>query len=101
MAEAISLAQAPVEQRLAYVLLRLLATFGKTVPVTHQELSRMAGTRWETSIRTIASFKRKRWLSTSRGKMTILAPQGLRDLLRCNSSTTASQRIVFPTAASQ
>ncbi|MBI3088461.1 MAG: Crp/Fnr family transcriptional regulator [Candidatus Omnitrophica bacterium] len=82
MADAISLAQAPVERRLAYVLLRLRATFGKTVPVTHQELSHMAGTRWETSIRTISSFKRKRWVATSRGKMTILNPQQLRALLR-------------------
>lgn len=81
MAHAISLAQAPVEQRLAYVLLRLHTTFGNTVPITHQELARMAGTRWETSIRTIASFKRKHWLSTSRGKMTILRPDQLKALL--------------------
>jgi CRP/FNR family transcriptional regulator len=82
MAETISLAQAPVEQRVAYVLLRLRATFGKTVPVTHQELARMAGTRSETSIRTIASFKHKQWLATSRGKMTVLHPEQLNALLR-------------------
>ena len=81
MAEAISLASSPVEQRLAYTLLRLKSSFGKTIPVTHQELARMAGTRWETSIRTIASFKRKHWLSTSRGKMTILRPDQLKTLL--------------------
>lgn len=81
LAEAISLAQAPVKQRLAYTLLRLKASFGKTIPVTHGELARMAGTRWETSIRTIATFKRKRWLSTSRGKMTVLAPHALHVLL--------------------
>lgn len=80
LAEAISLASSPVERRLAYTLLRLKGSFGKTVPVTHQELSRMAGTRWETSIRTIASFKRKHWLSTSRGKMTILRPDQLKAL---------------------
>ena len=44
-------------------------------------LARMAGTRWETSIRTITSFKRKHWLSTSRGKMTILRPDQLKTLL--------------------
>jgi len=84
MAETLSLAQAPVEQRLAYTLLRLKATFGKTIPVTHQELARMAGTRWETSIRRIATFKRKHWLATSRGKITILSPDQLKALL--NSS---------------
>ena len=81
LAEAISLASSPVERRLAYTLLRLKSSFGKTIPVTHQELARMAGTRWETSIRTIASFKRKHWLSTSRGKMTILRPEQLKVLL--------------------
>lgn len=81
MAEAISLAQAPVEQRLAYVLLRLRATFGKTVPVTHHELSHMAGTRWETSIRTLSVMKRKGWIISSRGKMTVVLPQKLQALL--------------------
>lgn len=82
LAQAISLAQAPVEQRLAYVLLRLRAAFGNTVPITHHELARMAGTRWETSIRTLSTFKRKRWLATSRGRMTVLCPDQLKGLLR-------------------
>lgn len=81
LAEVITLAQAPVEQRLAYTLLRLRATFGKTVPVTHHELARMAGIRWETSIRTVASFKRKQWLVTARGQMTVLKPKSLKALL--------------------
>ncbi len=91
MAEAISLASSPVERRLAYTLLRLKSSFGKTIPVTHQELARMAGTRWETSIRTVASFKRKHWLSTSRGKMTILRPDQLKALL-IPSARNSSQR---------
>jgi len=81
LAEAISFAQAPVEKRLAYTLLRLRSTFGNTIPITHQELARMAGTRWETSIRRIATFKRKHWLATSRGKMTVLRPDQLKALL--------------------
>ena len=81
MAEAISLGQAPVEQRLAYTLLRLRSSFGNVVPVTHHELARMAGTRWETSIRTLSVMKRRKWITTSRGKMTVVAPQKLRALL--------------------
>ena len=81
MAEAISLAQAPVEQRLAYVLLRLRASFGRTIAVTHRELSRMAGTRWETSIRILSSMKRRGWMTSSRGKITVIAPQKLQALL--------------------
>ncbi len=81
MAEAISLAQAPVEQRVAYVLLRLRRTFGKTIPITHQELASMVGTRWETSIRTLSAMKRRGWVASSRGRMTVLAPRKLHALL--------------------
>lgn len=82
MAEAISLAPAPVEQRLAHTLLRLKASFGKTIPVTHKELARMAGTRLETSIRTIARMKRRGWLRSSRGQITVLNPNRLKASLR-------------------
>lgn len=82
MAEAISLAQAPVEQRLAYTLLRLRSSFGRTIPVTHRELAGMAGTRWETSIRRLSAMKRQGWLASSRGRVTVLAPEKLRSLLR-------------------
>lgn len=81
MAEALSLLAAPVEQRLAYALLRLRQAVGMTISVTHQELARMAGTRWETSIRTLAAMKRRGWLASSRGRVTILLPQQLRHLL--------------------
>jgi len=81
MAEAISLAPAPVEQRLAHTLLRLRASFGTTIPVTHKELARMAGTRLETSIRTVSSMKRRGWISSARGQVTVLAPRRLRALL--------------------
>ena len=59
MSEAISVGQATVEQRIAYVLLRLRTTVGKTIPITHHELARMAGTRWETSIRTLSAMKHR------------------------------------------
>ena len=81
MAEAISLAQAPVEQRIAYVLLRLKRSFGNTIPVTHQELAGMVGARWETSIRTLSAMKRSGWVASSRGRITLLAPRKLRTLL--------------------
>jgi len=82
MAEAISMAQGSVEQRLVYVLLRLRETFGSTIPLTHHELARMAGTRSETSIRTLATLRRKGWVRSSRGEVRILAPKKLRALLQ-------------------
>ncbi|HAM40140.1 MAG TPA: hypothetical protein DCP69_02070 [Candidatus Omnitrophica bacterium] len=88
MAETICLGQAPVAQRLAYALLRLKASFGETVPITHQELARMAGTRWETSIRAIAEMKRHGWLRSTRGKITIVSAARLQGLLNGNSPAT-------------
>lgn len=90
MAEAISLAQAPVQQRIAYVLLRLSRVFGKTVPLTHHELAGMVGTRWETSIRTLSSMKRHGWVTSSRGRITILSPRNLSALLGTNGKPHSS-----------
>ena len=89
MAEAISVAQAPVEQRMAYTLLHLRAHFGDTIPVTHHELARMAGTRWETSIRTLSAMKRRGWMKSSRGRVTILVPEKLRGLLSNGEASKA------------
>lgn len=86
LAEAISMAQAPVEKRLAHILLRLRAAFGKTVPITHHELSRMAGTRWETSIRTLSAMKRRGWLACARGKITVVKPGKLQALVSSHGS---------------
>lgn len=36
---------------------------------------------WETSIRTLSAMKRKGWLASGRGRVTILHPQSLRKLL--------------------
>lgn len=99
MADAISLAQAPVEVRISYTLLRLRAAFGNTVPVTHQELARMAGTRLETSIRTIAGLKRKGWLATSRGKMTVLHPAKLKGLIPSSATPEYGTHLLQPDGA--
>jgi CRP/FNR family transcriptional regulator len=81
MAEAMSLAHQPVERRIAYALLRLRDSFGNTLPISHNELAHMAGTRLETSIRTLAVFKRRNWLSVSRRRMTIRSARPLRKLV--------------------
>ena len=77
MSEAVAIAHAPVEQRLAYVLLRLRKSFGSTIPMTHQELAQLAGTRWETSIRTLARMRQRGWVQTGRGRITVAQPQAL------------------------
>ncbi len=84
MADSIAMARASVEQRVAYVLLRLRSSFGDTIPITHHELARMAGTRWETSIRTIAAMKQRRWVASRRGTITVLRPRQLQTLTACS-----------------
>ena len=84
MADSISLAQAPVEQRIAHVLLRLSSTLGKEIAITHHELARMVGARWETSIRVLSSMKRHGLVASSRGKIIVLAAPKLRALLDRN-----------------
>ena len=84
--ETLRLAQAPVEHRLAHTLLRLREAFGNTIPLTHHELACMAGTRWETSIRTLSAMKRRGWIASSRAKITIVAPQPLEALVRADTA---------------
>lgn len=81
MAEAVSLIPAPVEMRLAHMLLRLKAAFGKQIPITHKELARMIGARSETTIRAFSVFRRQGWVAKSRNRTVILHPEKLRLLL--------------------
>jgi len=47
------------------------------IPITHHELARMAGTRWETSIRILSDMRKRRWIDSGRGHITILQPQAI------------------------
>lgn len=88
MAEAVVLAQAPVPERIAATLLRLSRVHGPTVPVTHHELAALAGTRWETSIRTIAGLRHRGLVRTSRGRITILSSERLAAMLTTGNGTS-------------
>ena len=60
-----------VEQRLARMMLMLSARLGATLPFTRQELSDMAGTTTETTIRTLSQWEDRGIVSSARGKVTI------------------------------
>jgi CRP/FNR family transcriptional regulator, nitrogen oxide reductase regulator len=60
-----------VEQRLARLLIRLSAKLGPTLPFTRQELSDMAGTTTETTIRIFSQWKTRGILRSVRGRTTI------------------------------
>jgi CRP/FNR family transcriptional regulator, nitrogen oxide reductase regulator len=60
-----------VEQRLARILLMLSAKIGLVLPFTRQEISDMAGTTTETTIRILSQWKERGIVSSVRGKITI------------------------------
>jgi len=67
-----------VEQRLASVLLMLLAKLGPTLPFTRQEIADMVGTTTETAIRVMSHLKDRGIISSVRGKVIVLDEEKLR-----------------------
>ena len=67
-----------VEQRLANVLLMLLAKLGPTLPFTRQEIADMGGTTVETAIRVMSHLKDRGIIRSVRGKVIILDREKLR-----------------------
>lgn len=69
-----------VEQRLARLLIHLFEKLGTTLPFTRQELSDMAGTTTETTIRILSQWKDQGVVSSVRGKIIIADENKLRQL---------------------
>lgn len=70
----------PVEKRLAQALLTLTKKFGQTIPMTRQDLSELANTTVETTIRVLSRFKQDRMIRSARGQTTIVHPEKLRQI---------------------
>jgi CRP-like cAMP-binding protein len=70
----------PAEQRLAQALMGLMKKFGAIVPLTRQELAEIAGTTHETAIRTLSRLAKDGIIRSSRGQLTILKADRLRDI---------------------
>lgn len=75
------LAHDPVERRIAQALLVLKKKFGDTIPLTRQEIAELAGTTVETVIRTTSRFQQEGWIRSSRGKIQLLEPERLAELV--------------------
>ena len=71
-----------VDRRLAQALLTLSKKFGPTIPLTKQELSELAHTTVETTIRVLSRWKRRGIVTASRGSTTIVKPDQLQSLAR-------------------
>ncbi|NPA58687.1 MAG: Crp/Fnr family transcriptional regulator [Aquificae bacterium] len=84
-----SLAAEKVEGRIANLLLELSRKIGKKedgkivikAPITRQDLAEMTGTTVETAIRIMSKWKKEGIVNTERGKIEILDPDYLEDLI--------------------
>lgn len=82
MAEAYATAFAPVEQRIAWILLRLREDFGTTVPATRREIAQLTGTTVETAIRVTRKMRRENLIRLSRGQITLVDSKALSEKLQ-------------------
>ena len=71
--------QESVEKRILHVLINMAEEFGTTIPMTRREIAEMAGTTVETCIRTFSTFEEEGFVSTERGKITVVNREALAD----------------------
>lgn len=74
--------QEPVEKRILRTLFQLEKVHGSTLPYTKRQVGELAGTTVETTIRVLSGFQKKKWISSSRGEIVLLAKEPLQALLR-------------------
>jgi CRP-like cAMP-binding protein len=67
-----------VEQRLFRVMLTLSHRYGTSLNITRHELAEMVGATTETVIRILSSLRKRKIITSVRGKITILDEAKLR-----------------------
>ena len=78
-----AMTSAPVKTRLAAQLARLHKQFeGASLPFTRQELSQMAGTTVETTIRTLSEWGKQGILRSTRGEIKVLKLSKLEEIIK-------------------
>ncbi|MCD6289649.1 MAG: Crp/Fnr family transcriptional regulator [Anaerolineae bacterium] len=83
-----SLAVERVERRIARMLLKLAASSAQysadglviDLPLTRQDIADMTGTTVETAIRVMSRFRKEGLITTERGRVVVLDPEGLRSV---------------------
>ena len=63
-------------------LLELAGKHGETLSFTKREISEIAATTVETTIRVMSGFQKKGWISSTRGKIRIEALDKLQAVIR-------------------
>lgn len=64
-------AMEPSDKRVIKTLLRLADEHGPDLPFSKREISELAGTAPETTIRVLGALERRRWLTSSRGRLSL------------------------------
>jgi CRP/FNR family transcriptional regulator len=73
--------QEPVEKRIVRTLFQLSKSHGNTLPYTKKQIGELSATTVETTIRTLSKFEKKKWISSSRGQISIKKDDELKALL--------------------
>ena len=73
--------QDPAQQRVGQVLLPLSKKFGKTIPLTRQEIAELSGVTLETAIRVISRLKKEKLVLDSQRKTITIQPEALQTFL--------------------
>lgn len=79
--------QEPVRTRIVRALLQLQKTSGDVLPCTKREISELASTTVETTIRILSTFEKKHWIESKRGEIHLLDIAKLQSLLRKSPSS--------------
>lgn len=82
MQELTCTSQEPVEKRIVRALFRLSSTHGNILPYTKRQISELASTTVETTIRTLSNFQKKNWISSIRGEITLIDKTNLEAILK-------------------
>jgi CRP-like cAMP-binding protein len=75
-----SMAMKPVENRIAYIVYLLQSLIGKDIAVRREDIAEMASVTVGTAIRTLADFRKKKWIASGWSRITVLNAPALQSL---------------------
>lgn len=79
--------QEPVRARIVRTLFRLKKTNGNELPYTKREISELAATTVETTIRVLSVLEKKHWVASERGKIMLKDIPHLQELIQDKAVT--------------
>ena len=74
--------QEPVKTRIVRILIQLRESNGNELPFTKREISELAATTVETTIRVLSDLQKKHWIASQRGKILLKDIPRLQEILQ-------------------